>query len=257
MCRGCYQRWFRRERAYGRMAASSLFTSAEPVQQHALALRAAGVGLNRITELSGLPQRTVRAVCSRKPKTVRKSTADAILSVPLPRTPHAEQLAKGKFIDSAGTLRRLQALVLAGHPMSHLSAKLGRRPEFVSGVLSEQRPSVTAKLARDVAALFSDLECKPGPSLRARLLGERQGWAPAIAWDEDTIDDPKIKPQHNVRRHVRFAERYEELREIERVPVKQVSAVVEYFETVLKAKPENVQRQIDRYKSAERKAQAS
>jgi hypothetical protein len=36
---------------------------------------------------------------------------------------------------------------------------------------------------------------KAGTSWKTRKLAEAEGWAPPLAWDDDTIDDPQAMPQ--------------------------------------------------------------
>ncbi|NUP42355.1 MAG: hypothetical protein HOY76_36320 [Streptomyces sp.] len=102
--------------------------------------------------------------------------------------------------DAAGTVRRLQALVAAGWPVLHIAAELGMFPTHVSHLM---RMSVTTlRTARRVAAVYDRLwnidpathGATPKGTLRARNLAAASGWAPAAAWDDDTIDDPAAHP---------------------------------------------------------------
>jgi hypothetical protein len=242
LCPKDYEAWRRRQIAYGRFDELSDYTDARPAHEHAVALRAGGVGLDRIVELSGLARRTVQEVCRREPGKILKSTAAAILSVPLPEKPHDEQVANHLYVDPTGTVRRLQALVLAGWPMMQLSERMGYRHNMVSDVLRGRRKFITAGFARKADALFAELELTPGPSDAARAMAAEKGWLPALAWDDDTIDDPNAKPQHNIHRRAKFTERFLELRD--HVGIKDVDLIAER----LNIDPHSVRDQIRRYR---------
>lgn len=57
-------------------------------------------------------------------------------------------------------------------------------------------PSVTPETEALVRALYDDLWDKPGPEPRAVQWAKKYGYAPPMAWDEDTIGDPDATPQH-------------------------------------------------------------
>ena len=234
------------------------YTPADECRQHAQALRDAGLSLDRIGRLAGVSDTLIMQLCRGDLVRVRHETHTGILDIPLPVATYTAATDRAR-VDPTGTLRRLRALVAFGYTQRDLAGRIGMFETNFGEIIRATHPQVAASTARRVETLYDELTAKPPvrPSKSAIRRAEARGWAPPLAWDDETIDDPEAKPQHNIHRRVRFAERYEELREIERVPVKKVSAVVEYFETVLNEKPENVQRQIDRYKATERKAHAS
>jgi hypothetical protein len=102
--------------------------------------------------------------------------------------------------DATGTVRRLQALVAAGWPVLYIAAELGMFPTAVSHLM--RRRFITLRTARRVAAVYDQLwsvdpathGATPKGILRARNLASAMGWAPAAAWDDDTIDDPAAHP---------------------------------------------------------------
>lgn len=94
-------------------------------------------------------------------------------------------------LTAVGARRRLEALAAIGHPPTDLAELLNlERGAFAFWHL-EVPPYKYAELAR----LFSRLELTPGPSKQARTHAAAHGWAPPLAWDEDTIDDPDAEPQ--------------------------------------------------------------
>ncbi|WP_138734382.1 helix-turn-helix domain containing protein [Modestobacter excelsi] len=188
-----------RERTYGR---SQPYVDARPVHDHIAALRAAGIGVERIAHLADMALSSVREIADRAltsstdTRRVRPTTAALILSIDIDdanRGPRSR-------VDATGTHRRLQALTAIGWAPKLLAAQLGRRPASLNRSMTS--PSVTARTARDVAELYERLENPPPPqdtgeqratANAARAHAARQGWNPPLAWDNiDT--DPMPQP---------------------------------------------------------------
>jgi hypothetical protein len=189
-----------RERLYGRWHP---YVDASPVREYIAALRAAGIGVERIAHLAGLSIRYIRELAehshghSRKTQRVRPDTATRILGIGMndaSRAPHSR-------VDATGTRRRLQALIAVGWPAELLAAQLGRRPGSLQRSMTSR--SVTAHTAQDVAALYKQLWDVPPP----RLTGEQraaadaaqahaaaQGWLPPLAWDDIDTDSTPPAP---------------------------------------------------------------
>lgn len=95
------------------------------------------------------------------------------------------------LIDRTGTLRRVQALMAMGWACRDIAARIGyARPD---DLLRPGRP-ILRETAERVARLYEELCMTPGPSVRARAIAARRGYAPPLAWDDDTIDDPNALP---------------------------------------------------------------
>lgn len=99
--------------------------------------------------------------------------------------------------DATGTRRRIEALVWCGWSLARLSARLGDDPSHARKILRSQR--VTAATERAVRALYDELwdQAPPqdGPydqraAVRARNYARKHRFAPPLAWDDDSIDDP-------------------------------------------------------------------
>ena len=60
------------------------------------------------------------------------------------------------------------------------------------------RSRITVKTARTVSAMYDRLSMQPAPesitAARTRLWASRKGFAPPLAWDDETIDDPMAEP---------------------------------------------------------------
>lgn len=179
------------------------WTDAEPARAHVQALQACGLGTRRIADLAGLERKTVIVIVNGRadrgtppPSKVRPATAAAILAV----EPTLDNLGATVVIDATGTVRRLQALVAAGWPQSHLAVALGMTPGNFGAAIRRDRTIV--RTARAVRALY-DAYWRADPLqhgasqagvTRARRHAVANGWAPVGAWDEETIDDPTATP---------------------------------------------------------------
>lgn len=106
------------------------------------------------------------------------------------------------WVPAAGTQRRLQALAWNGWSWGLLAARLGCTRQTLR--VRVHRPGqVKTATATAVAALYDDLWDQPPPERTpherhhadlARQHARKQGWAPPLAWDDDTIDDPAATP---------------------------------------------------------------
>lgn len=108
----------------------------------------------------------------------------------------AERRATGasRVVDATATHRRIRALFAAGWTGEELSRRLGYdRPWAVRDFLSSGK--VLRSTAEKIEALFGELEAKPGPSRLNQMRSTHKGWAPPLAWDEDTIADPTAAPE--------------------------------------------------------------
>lgn len=99
------------------------------------------------------------------------------------------------LVPAAGTVRRVRALMLAGWPVAILSGRLGCQPDGLRRLVTGGQQLIPGPADAATRVLYDLLWDKPGPSQRTRQLAAQRGWAPAMAWDDDTIDDPAAMPQ--------------------------------------------------------------
>lgn len=97
-------------------------------------------------------------------------------------------------IGAAGTTRRLQALARIGWSLDEIHARTGIPVMTLSITRAARNQRVRPALAVKVADVYRDLEMTPGPSMTAARRAASLGWAPPLAWDEGTIDDPNARP---------------------------------------------------------------
>lgn len=190
-----------RQKAVGRWQP---FTDATQVREHLTALRAAGIGVERIAQLTGMSLSHVRGLASSRPERsnatgkVRHNTAARILAIQV----GPDCWAGCSRVPALGTRRRLQALARLGWSLELLAAQLGRGPASLRRSMAGD--TVTADTARSVASLYARLEWTGPPTTGAeqraaadavRREAEARGWLPPLAWDDiDTDPAPPSTP---------------------------------------------------------------
>ena len=101
------------------------------------------------------------------------------------------------FIDRTGTRRRLEALHANGWSGTVLAEQLGLNSFQVVYLLRTSPSPVTHGTAAKVARLYDQLWDKQptgGDVLKTTNWALRRGFAPPLAWDDTTIDDPNAEP---------------------------------------------------------------
>lgn len=188
------------QRGYGRSA----YVDAEPVRAHLHILSTRGLGWKRAAARAGLAQSTVCKLLygypargQAPPRRCRERTAAALLAV----TAGLDDLGAATRVPGIGTRRRLQALAALGWCRGQLATRVDLDPGNLAKTL--RSPTVTASTARAARRLYDELWDTPPPqttpgearaAARARGHARRHGWAPPLAWDDDTIDDPVATP---------------------------------------------------------------
>jgi transcriptional regulator with XRE-family HTH domain len=119
---------------------------------------------------------------------------------------YERDLGLPREIDSIGVRRRLQALMCLGWDAEEIARRLGVSHSRVQKLRNQVAPVRRSTLER-VDAVYNELAMTPGPTdhmgnwLRAKA--KRLGYAPPLAWDNDTIDDPDARPNRSGRGSLR------------------------------------------------------
>lgn len=219
-CRPCRDAAADYERKRARLRASVAWgtaddplVDAELARRHVRALMAQGMGLKRIKKVSGVGQDTLGALLYGKfvddpshpdhrprRKRITRRVHDALMAVEL-------DLADGARIDSTGTARRLQALVVVGWSKRALAKLLGIQQGNMHNLFTPHLKVTvgTARRAKDLYDRLWDTEPPTGTRYqrisvtKAKAYAKAQRFAPPLAWDDDTIDDPRARP-HGIRK---------------------------------------------------------
>lgn len=193
--------WRRRKAEESHGARPPSLVDAGPARRHVRALMDAGVGWKRVAELSGVAPSVVSKLIYGAPfrgappsARIRPVTEHRLLAV-------KADVADGALVDATGSRRRLQALMAVGWSGSRLGRELGLDPTNFHAMIHRAR--VEAATARAVRHLYDRLwdrapkagsRWEAGAITRAKAAARRLGWAPPVAWDDDTIDDPAARP---------------------------------------------------------------
>lgn len=158
-----------------------------PVRAHIDYLRGWGLSCAAIAEAAGISADAVKVHVAGQRSRIHRRYATAILGVGL--APHPAQTRP--LAD--GARRRVQALAVAGWPLEVQGQRFGLHSK---GALVEviSNPTLLARYHWGLVELYDELSMKRGPSNLTSRRAIRRRWVPALAWDEDTIDDPTAKP---------------------------------------------------------------
>lgn len=173
------------------------YTDPAPVRAHLAALRDAGLTLVEIVHATATPAQTLDHIRRGDYTRVRTETARRILAVDPARID-----AERYLTDATGTRRRLQALYWRGHPTAAICAATGLNERTVRAITRGAAIRVartTRDAVHDAYRRLADQDPArrgtPDDAVRrARAFARRGGFAPAAAWDDDTIDDPRAVP---------------------------------------------------------------
>lgn len=190
-----------REIAYGRIKVDHYVTGSV-ARAHIERLIHAGMSIRGISRECGVAVITISRI--RAGHRIRTTTQDKLLTV-VPEPPEATEKTPGaQRVDGAGTRRRLRALVAQGWTAVRLAQYAGCTSENLRQALSKDEGDQTlARFALQVRDLYEQLwdqtpPCASGyeeaQASRVRKEALDREWAPPMAWDEESIDDPAASP---------------------------------------------------------------
>ena len=181
------KRW-RYERAHG----FTRIVDAARATAHIDDLRAQGWSLRGIADAADVTPNTVSRLARREQLRVHRDSERKILAV------RAEDI-RGRanadgFVLRVGAQRRIRALIAIGYRHTDITAAMRAALPSVGTnsqmVLHQHGRWVTRAVADAVSTAYDRLAMTPGPSAISRRRAARAGYAPPLAWDDDTIDDP-------------------------------------------------------------------
>lgn len=198
-----YNSTLKRDAAYGK----ARLVDAAPAREHVRSLMAANMGLKTVAARSGVSHGALSKLIygaplpdgGRRPPSarIRQASADALLAL----LPDVSVLADGAVVDATGARRRLQALGAVGWSVQQVSQRSGIDRQALDKIL--RGATTSARTARAVREAYDALwNQAPAESThhekcaasRARNSARAAGWAPPMAWDDETIDDPATAP---------------------------------------------------------------
>jgi plasmid maintenance system antidote protein VapI len=163
------------------------YVDAAPVAEHLRKLSRLGWAPTAAAQAAGVSHRTATQLLAGRWSRVRSATARAILALPL-------TLVESKLsVDATGTRRRVEALGRMGWTARSVSEAVGLQPGSLSQIL--WRGTVSFATAHRIAEFYQRNSGTFGGNGTWARRAARLGYAPPAAWDDDTIDDPRAKPQ--------------------------------------------------------------
>ena len=171
------------------------------IRYHLAPLIAAGYLPRTLATASGVTPQTIRAAINGDRATVKTGTARQLLT--LTHRACLDAAPPGARVPAAGTTRRLQALAVLGWTGDRIAAETGLRDSTIWRATHAQTRTVLAATARAVADFYDRTwDTPPIPTghheagwiTRTIAAARENDWAPALAWDDDTIDDPDATP---------------------------------------------------------------
>ncbi|MCL1906764.1 MAG: hypothetical protein FWG08_02410 [Propionibacteriaceae bacterium] len=126
-------------------------------------------------------------------------------------------LSLGMFNTCVGAQRRIQALCLAGYPLSFLATHSGVKTRMLTGILANEPHKIV--IYDRIQEVFDRLWDQPPETMgvtnksanKTRRWASKQNWYPALAWDDDTINDPESLPAGVDEDRFRFIDQVEDL----------------------------------------------
>lgn len=178
---------YRRDRDAGR----TRYVPAGPVRDKLQRLIAAQVPLRTLGRVSGLSPTTVRKILDGEQPSVQRATATRVTQM-RPQDVYSTQSTG--HVPRIGAVRRVQALLAMGWPHHALGDAGIRHSAQIIGAAGDL---ITVQRWRQVRDVYDRLSMTPGPSLETRGWAARLGYAPPLAWDEGSIDDPSATAQRD------------------------------------------------------------
>ena len=170
---------------------------AQPLKDHVAMLMASGMSFRAIALTAGYTSRNALADSMTRSR-VRPATMARILAV----NPKRDN-RRDSYTDATGSRRRLQALGVNGYSTRDLAARLGlKQATTVQDIASGKTPTVRYRTMDAIRDLYEELWDRPGRNARSASIARSKGWLPALAWDDDVIDDPRYQPEDVRRRRI-------------------------------------------------------
>lgn len=180
--RKAWEAGYVRDRARGRRR----YVPAGETRTRLRDLTQAGVPPAAVAAATGLSDTAVGHILDGRHRQVQHGTAERVAAVTLTQV---YDRAAG-HVPNVGAVRRVEALMALGWRKSDLLAE-GVPP---AQLVTRPRDRISASAWRRVRAVYDRLSMTPGPSPTARARASARGYAPPLAWDDDTIDDPRARP---------------------------------------------------------------
>lgn len=174
---------YNRDRARGRMR----YVPAAETRARLQDIVDAHVPLRAIARAARLSDTVVGQMVAGHHDLVQRHTAERVAMLTLA---DVFDQASGN-VPSIGATRRVRALMAIGWRKADLLAQGVPSAQLVT----RARDWISVAGWRQTRDVYDRLSMTPGPSQTCRDRARSHGYAPPLAWDQDTIDDPRATPQ--------------------------------------------------------------
>lgn len=173
-----------RDRAAGRRR----YVDVAATRDRLLKLSQAGVPTRMLARASGLSDTAISAIVKGRRRQVQQATVGRVAALTLARI-YSEQ--DHGHVPKIGAVRRIQASQALGWRHEDLFAAGARD---TARVVRAPGQLIDVRGWQGIHAVYERLSMVPGPSSLARAQATRRGYAPPLAWDEESIDHPDAMP---------------------------------------------------------------
>lgn len=166
------------------------------------ALHGRGMNIATLCERTGIGRKTLGNIIFGTGKSTTLPRDGYVKLLALEYEPPGADV-RGARLRPEPARRRLQALWLAGYSQSFLAEWIGTTVQVVSKIVREETTVIHADFNQRIAEMYDKLiyadpaefGLDPAKVKRTKTHASGRGFAPAICWDDDTIDDPDAFPE--------------------------------------------------------------
>jgi hypothetical protein len=175
------------ERRLDRIEGRPRLIPAGPAKAHLQQLVDAGFCLHQIANETGVGFASIRRLDAGQ-KQIRRTTAEKVLAL------KADSRVSAGQVPALGAVRRLRALYALGHPVWRIARGSGLHANSIAKIVSGRLATVAVHADDGIRRAYEGLSMQVGAPGKTLYRAQREGWAPPLAWDEDSIDDPAATP---------------------------------------------------------------
>lgn len=155
----------------------------EPVALHLEILRAGGASLVAVAEAAHCTPDMLSRILGNQFERIHRDLASRITAVTL-----TQAIDYRRPVPILGSARRLQALYAVGHGLKEIVDHTGLTRQFLAGVVSQAKPTISLGSADLINACWHALKDTEGGCTRNRNRAAREGWLRPDQWVDDDID---------------------------------------------------------------------
>lgn len=204
-CTYAHNEWDRDRRAEAERNGPGL-VDVGPVRQHIRALMADGATLMEIASAAGVTIASLSGILHHAERTtMRSALARKVTAVTSIDQRAPDEVAADKVVPAVGSRRRVQALMTRGWSQGAIAERVGCAVRTIWQLVTADQPGIVARHHLAICRVYDELwDQEPSAEnrwqragiVKVKLDARRKGYAPPLAWDDDTIDDSDATPDY-------------------------------------------------------------